>query len=196
MDSVRKILFLKKSELIKEIHHWRSCVPLWHPLGFVSLPLTEGAGWALKIHYWPKGTRKPKKPDWPIHDHRFHIESRVLLGVVGNWKYKIIEGGEERLFPVSYSGKDSVIMPHGNAITAVLDSKEYHVAGEVYEICRKTFHQAYVPIEESAITLVLQTDFVEQPPFVVGRLGIAIEEYKRTVYSKEKIWDAIINGSE
>lgn len=167
---------------------------MWHPLGFVSLPLKEGNGWALKLHYWPKGVRKPKSPDWQIHDHRFHIESRVLYGTIGNWIYRIEEGGDSRLFPVSYSGKDSILESNGLPVTAILEKEDYHKAGTVYEISRSVFHQAYVPLDSSVMTIVLQTDFVEKPPFVVGKNDVPIETYKRTCYDQSKLWREIKYG--
>lgn len=182
------------SGVLEKISDWRDGIPLWHPLGFVSLPLIESEGWVLKLHYWPNGMRKPKKPDWPIHNHRFRIESRVLYGAVENRLYGIEMGGEYRLFPVAYSGKDSVLEPSETFVTATLQNTEYHKAGVTYEIPRKVFHQTFVPINTSAMTIVLQTDLVDSPPFVVGKEEVVIEKYNRTFYDKQKLWHEIMFG--
>lgn len=196
MDEIRKLLFTDRSEVVSVILQMKGGVPLWHPLGFVSLLLKKGDGWALKLHYWPMETRRPKTPDWQIHDHRFHLESRVLNGALDNWTYRIEEGGSDRLLPVSYSGKDSVIEPSGRPVTAVLEKKETHSAGAVYTIPRTTFHQSFVSLDSCAITIVLQSDFVQQPPFVVGKEGVHIQEYRRFSYDKDKLWDEIQNSEE
>lgn len=80
-------------------------LPNWHPLGFVHAKLGENAeGEIFRLHLWLSGEGHKDEQSEKIHDHRFNIESRVLVGGIRNVLYDFEEDelGGERIVKVQY----------------------------------------------------------------------------------------------
>ena len=84
-------------------HLRRTCTPLWHPLGFVSCVIKDDANEAtVRVHYWPKGERRVKNPDWPIHTHTYDLSSFILAGRIRDLQYRVRSGEALTVYEVSY----------------------------------------------------------------------------------------------
>src|SRR5437879_13738561 len=80
--------------------------PLWHPLGFVSVVVKEDDAVAIRLHYWPAGERRPKNPNWPIHNHVFELCSTIITGEIIDRQYESCDGLERQIYRAVNSGPD------------------------------------------------------------------------------------------
>ena len=179
-----EFLNLPVSKLAEElVTRLPSTRPMWHPLGFVSTTLFNYQTGTLKLHLWPQGERRSKIPDWPIHDHSFHISSRILLGEVGSLNYSITEGTTFRRYSVTYVGEDSELRPTEQLVDCMESARAVMKAGSRYELPCGTYHENVVPTTELALTLVFKSRAAKSPPNVIGTLAIPdLPLYQRTPY--------------
>lgn len=61
-----------------------------HANGFVKVPLAEREGIRVRLHFWPADARGEEN----IHDHRWDMASRVLLGPLSNEVYALLPPGD------------------------------------------------------------------------------------------------------
>lgn len=174
-----------------------TCTPLWHPLGFVSCEILNDPGNIIvRVHYWPKGERRTKNPDWPIHTHVYDLSSLVLMGRVRDQQFREKQGSEYAVFSVSYSGENSAISWTGRNVAAELLVDEYHAAGEEYTVSVGTFHQTHVPQEETAATLVVQSNFQHSDPLVLGQASDQKYPYDRLPFDREQFWTSVSKATQ
>lgn len=167
-------------------------VPLWHPLGFVSCVIEEVAlSHIARVHYWPKGERRVKNPDWPIHTHTYRLQSLVLAGAVRDLQYRVQPGMEWCEYSVNYYNGGSEIVPTPNEVDTFAEVDELRRSGSRYEVSRGVYHQTFVPHEQSAVTLVLLTDHSFDAPKVLGSKLAERYPYDRISFDRERFWDAI-----
>ncbi|MEM1269316.1 MAG: hypothetical protein AAGI08_04625 [Bacteroidota bacterium] len=166
---------------------------MWHPLGFVSCTIIKDDTGVLKLHYWPANDRREKRPNWPIHDHAFHIHSQVLLGRVMSNFYDVSPGSDYRRYYVGYEGSDSILVPTDDLVDCELAERTVQAAGDRYEIAYKRYHENVVAAASEAMTLVYKeppssNEDAMVPPNVIGTIKIPnLPMYQRTEYSSDTI---------
>lgn len=166
--------------------------PLWHPLGFTSCLIDEVKNVReIRINYWPLQERRTKNPDWPIHTHRYHLSSMILAGSVQDIQYDTEGGNTDHIYEVRYSGKDSEIKKTNSGISLKENTCISRKTGEVYEVAKGVFHQSYVGMEETAITLVALSDFSDVNPLVVGQEANEFYPYERKPFSANNFWSKV-----
>ena len=169
-----------------------TCQPLWHPLGFVSCVIrSEKNSFITRIHYWPKFERRTKNPDWPIHTHVYDLSSQILDGRVRDIQYRLKDGADYAIYSVCYSGENSALnfTNEHTSIEKVIDA--VHEAGEEYTVAIGSFHQTRVPFDESAVSLVVLSNFVNFTPLVLGTLREKFFPYSRVKFDKLTFWNRI-----
>lgn len=166
-------------------------VPLWHPLGFVSCVIKQTEEFTLRVHLWPKGERRVKNPDWPIHTHSYFLSSFVLQGDIRDIRYKSIEDGQNVVYSVRYFQGGSEITQTEEKVGVVPLVDELRCEGDSYEVDLDVFHQSVVPIEQSAVTLVALSNFTDSPPLVLGSPADKRYPYDRTPYDKDLFWESV-----
>lgn len=163
--------------------------PLWHPLGFVSCVIRKvDQEFTTRIHYWPKLERRTKNPDWPIHNHTYDLYSCILEGRVRDIRYDLVEGNEYTIYSVSYSGQNSTINQTDRRTSVKQAVNAVHEVGEEYNIAAGTFHQSQVLREETAITLVVLTNFADGQPLVLGTAEEKQYPYDRVAFDNFSFW--------
>jgi hypothetical protein len=168
------------------------CQPLWHPLGFVSCVIRdEPRDRLVRVHYWPKDERRTKNPDWPIHTHVYDLSSLVLMGRVRDMQYRKKRGSEYAVYSVSYKDSDSSISRTGQDLSIELSVDQYHVAGQEYLVPVGSFHQTMVPPDESALTLVVLSNFQDKAPLVLGQPGNQSYPYNRIAFDRGTFWRTV-----
>ena len=61
----------------------------------------------------------------------------------------------------------------------------------MYEVAKGVFHQSYVGMEETAITLVALSDFSDVNPLVVGQEANEFYPYERKPFSANNFWSKV-----
>ncbi len=180
--------------VVREWNALTSRQPYWHPLGFVSCLLREGEGSTIRLHYWPKNDRRPKTPNWPIHNHRFDLQSEVLNGTIRDARYNLIEPESREsyvIYSVKYNGIHSEIVPTGRVVGLRVRSIDIWAVNSVYRIPFGDFHETIVEFEDEALTLVECSNFQPVDPSVVGRLGEASVYYQRAEFNRMRFWQVV-----
>lgn len=165
--------------------------PFWHPLGFVSCIIKKNEQVTLRVHYWPKGERRVKNPDWPIHNHSYFLSSYILLGNVRDIRFKATEGSQYLAYSVKYCDGGSAINQTAEKFSVEPIVDELRKAGDSYEVDSSVFHQSIVPKDSSAVTLVALSQFTDSPPIVLGSRGEESYPYERMPYSKDVFWENV-----
>lgn len=198
-DDCARLLDAPRKELLAELSRNARGVPLWHPLGFVSCTMASGPDWALKVHLWPKSRRLTKRPNWPIHDHVYRIDSRILQGSIRNRVYTVNPGSRFELYSVDYENKASSLLPSGTRVDISIASSTSLSVDSRYRIELGTFHHSYVAQTALAASLVLKTLRTSVGPYVVGRpysSKIRLPLYAREPYPSDVFWRLVLAGSE
>jgi GrpB-like predicted nucleotidyltransferase (UPF0157 family) len=190
-DDCLRLMAAPRDELIATLTSNRRGTPLWHPLGFVSCTICAGLGWALKVHVWPKGSRRAKQPNWPIHDHLFRIDSRLLQGSIRNRVYEVRAGESLEMYSVDYESKASTLVPTGRFVDVTLARSAIQATDSRYVVELGEFHHSYVPTNALAASVVLKTARIEAHPFVIGRRQTTAAQlplYERATYPPDVFW--------
>lgn len=168
------------------------CVPLWHPLGFVSCVIRGELGqYVVRVHYWPRDERRVKNPDWPIHTHVYALSSFVLSGVVRDLQYGLVPGDQYVIYRVRYYGGDSEIVRTNKCTGIEVASDQLRKGGEQYWVEQGVFHQTQVPREKSAVTLVVLSDLKDEAPLVLGTPQEQRYPYERIAFDRQRFWRAV-----
>ena len=190
-DDCLRLMEAPRDELIATLSSNQRDTPLWHPLGFVSCTISEGVGWALKVHVWPKGSRLAKRPNWSIHDHVFRIHSRLLQGSLRNRVYEVRPGSSLEIYSVDYESKASALIPTGRFVDVTLARSDSQPKDSRYVVEIGQFHHSHVPTNTLAASLVLKTGRIEARPLVIGRRhssAIQLPVYERSTYPPSVFW--------
>lgn len=171
-----------------ELLHSENIEPLWHPLGFVSCILKEEKDEIIKLHYWPKGERKTKVPNWPIHNHAYDIESTILYGEIKNIFYTISESGPYKVYEVIYDKKNSYLKEKIlGKVNLNKKSELISKKGDSYTIKKHNFHESIIPLNQETLTLVRKTNFTKTAPRVISSKyeKKSPEYYHRSEFNKD-----------
>jgi hypothetical protein len=160
--------------------------PSWHPLGFVHCELARVGGSIYRLHLWPFRERRPKTPDWPIHNHVFDLTSKVLAGVITNREYSVCEkdDGGHSLYSVEYALNGSRIVRTETSVDVRLIHECSYERGGRYCVKRGQFHSSHVAFLAFAATLVKTSDHRNESPLVVGGTQDCESEYS---YYREQV---------
>jgi hypothetical protein len=148
----------------------------WHPLGFAIVKLFETGSYKYRLHFWPKNERKPKEPDWQIHNHIFDLESLVICGKIGSKEFIVQEDTECNTshleYEVIYHKQGSSIVTTDRLLKVSLDNEKWTSVGASYQVECGVFHQTYVKMDEFAASLVrTSNEKIQSSPIVVGDSG-------------------------
>lgn len=176
-------------------------IPLWHPLGFVSCVIYSVKGeYDIRVHFWPKGERRTKNPDWPIHTHSYALSSVVLKGRVRDLQYKVVDGSDHSAYKVNYFDGGSEIVKTGTTMALKESVNTIHETGEQYTVEQGIFHQSCVDLDQKAVTLVALSEMTRNAPLVLGSDADARYPYERLPFDRELFWtevkEAIISMKE
>jgi hypothetical protein len=140
-----------------------------HALGMLQAELDE----RVRIHVWHPELREiPKHSLRAVHDHRFDIESAVVIGQIIDKPYivtferpYILEGFEEtRVYEIRHAkiqrGTDDDVRLIGAAWAKAAQTRIID-AGLSYRIERRSFHTTNV--HNLAVTVIFRANFDELP---------------------------------
>ena len=168
------------------------CVPRWHPLGFVSCVISkQDEEFITRVHYWPKFDRRTKNPQWPIHSHAYDLSSYILEGSVRDIQYQQTEGTDYTVYSVSYGGNDSAINISHKQISIKKVVDQVRNVGEEYSVAVGSLHQTKVSLGESAVSLVVTSNFSDVVPIVLGQPGEERYPYDRVEFDRFVFWKRI-----
>lgn len=131
-----------------------------HGIGVLQRYVREDVAHEVRVHVWHPDLVRPGITErGAVHDHRFDLESRVIVGRIGELIYETEEvpGGGWQPWLVENArsagpakGYDGRCVPHGPEMSAKILSRQ-HEPGSWYELPRGTFHQTIVT--ELAVTI-------------------------------------------
>ena len=189
--------------LLDSVSRWIDRVrptALLHPHGFyvILLSRTDSAEW--RFHIWPKGKRSITGLPCMVHTHDKTVESKILLGQLVNVEYSVSNVLEDGLpiYEVAYKG-DKYDQTTSNQLNKTGVRVEHHEVsrlqyheGDSYCIQAHSFHEAIVPEDISAATIVCMHSRVSGAIRVLGVDGYPeTVEFHRNERSAKEINDLL-----
>lgn len=143
----------------------------WNPMGFMVIPLgTHQELGILRLHIWPKDLRKLTPKGKPIHNHAWHLASRILSGVYSDDIYVVRvleyypadenqrrERGLMRVFSIGFGDTGGILETDGSCVKVVLDEHRIVNAGEHHLIEQGVFHRTTIAHDKFVATLVFDS---------------------------------------
>ena len=137
----------------------------WNPVGFMVFPLGlhETLG-SLRLHFWPRGERKVSAHRPNIHNHAWHLASKVLRGVYRDTLFTVQEAHENETEGTlgvytsrfTSSGTD-ILSTSGQRAFALPYNRRLIPAGNVHDIEAGTYHLPNIRADELVATLVVDS---------------------------------------
>lgn len=184
-------------EVAGTVNEYRERQPLWHPLGFVGCFLSPARDTSVRIHYWPKGERRPKQPHWPIHTHAFGLTSTVLLGAVTDRRYATREGANFAPYGIDYiddEGRESRLAEGNGLLEATCVEEQTYQAGASYHVPMNTFHTSDVRLDDEAVTIVTVSKVQSSGCIVLGAPRTETVGYERSPFDRDLFWRKVANA--
>lgn len=140
-----------------------------HGLGMLQRELSEHT----RVHVWhPSLVRVPDGGYRQIHDHRFDLQSFVVLGSIRDTSFEVTPadpryGADTKMWAIKHAkmqdGDDCTFLGEVN-----VEKREEVIlsAGSVYRIPRGDFHSSSIGV--LTITIVHRSNFGEAPARVLG----------------------------
>ncbi|HEU4327038.1 MAG TPA: hypothetical protein VFS21_28110 [Roseiflexaceae bacterium] len=132
----------------------------WHPSGFAVIPLNERNDHMLaRIHIWPTPAPPRPNPDWPIHNHTWAIDSRILCGALTDETIAVTsdpEGAHVLYLPACAADGTGMLVRSEARVSATVTRRSTYHAGEQYYLAPDAFHVS-VPAPDLTATVVVMT---------------------------------------
>lgn len=143
----------------------------WNPMGFMVLPLGSHQELGiLRLHVWPKDLRKLTPKGEPIHNHAWHLASRILMGIYNDDIY-VVRGAESypgdenqrkeqelmRVFSIGFGDIGGTLETDGSCVRVVLNEHRIVNAGEYHSIEQGVFHRTTITHDKFVATLVFDS---------------------------------------
>lgn len=115
---------------------------LWHPLGFIDIPIERDSSGKLVIHVWHPDFGRPQLPQQICHSHGWTLHSAVLAGAIENQTFEVAsdQAGDQRLYKVRYDGPKSISDPLDKRVTSKRVDEVQLYTGEQYTVADNSFH--------------------------------------------------------
>ena len=169
----------------------RDLTGVWHPLGFLCLPIERLGDHGICVHQWTLALR-PCLTTSAIHSHSWDLTSYVLYGGLRNERVQVIDDPDfptHRVFDVRSYGDVDEIGATTRLVSYRAESVEAHGAGGVYSLPAGEFHTTVLADEHGAATVALgrgreqaadlTLGAVDTPSHVVRRRRCAAPETAR-----------------
>lgn len=152
----------------------------WHPSGFGVIPLLpQNDELLMRLHVWPTPAPARPSPDWPIHNHTWAIDSRILCGALTDETVAVTpdpRGAHMLYTPVCGLDGATFLTRTGARVAAAVTRRATYLPGQQYHLEPDLFHVS-VPAAGLTATVVVMT----RPSFgatrVLGDLDGA-EQYR------------------
>jgi hypothetical protein len=129
-------------------------VPRVHGNGFIQLDLTD----RVRLHVWGHKDIPQQKVYTGHHDHMFGFVSRVLLGKMGNSRYRPIQDPDGRFMVHKAQVRDredTVLRPVGERVTLIHEGTSWYGPGQTYSMKPGEIHESLV--DELTVTVITKT---------------------------------------
>lgn len=140
----------------------------WNPMGFMVFPLGSHPELGiLRLHVWPRNLRKLTPKGEPIHNHAWHLASRILTGVYSDDVYTVTEHkpdpidesqrrqrGLLRVFSVGYGNTGGILETDGSCMRVELKEHRIVEANQHHFIEEGVFHNTTIAHDKLVATLV------------------------------------------
>jgi hypothetical protein len=177
----------------------RSCkaslTPVWHPLGFIHVELAQSEiKDCFRMHVWSSDHRDAREQGDKIHDHLFHVKSRVVFGSIKNIRYQFIPNaqGNHREVRVNYA-------PHGSSL---LDSNLYGDLEEIgcdvlrapteYIVAKFELHETLLDTSDLALTIVHTTESEDYQPRAIFRRDAPLPPVRAPIPCDKALWHSLL----
>lgn len=171
----------------------------WNPGGFIVFPLgLHSTLGSLRLHVWPAGFTRETAQGPNIHNHAWHLASRILVGRYTDRLYQLETQppvnvsesnltlhGFSRLFTTRRNGNgQDDLLQDGRLVRPVPILDRSVPAGQTHTIEAGVYHITTIPVDELAATLV-----VDSPAFAMTT-HVLLNDARSEIDRKREIVDA------
>ncbi|GHJ53032.1 hypothetical protein Nm8I071_23390 [Nonomuraea sp. TT08I-71] len=129
---------------------------IYHPLGFIYVPMLKDDGGMLRLHLWLDGGTPEDITTSPYHMHTWNLTSYVHCGSLENQMIKVDAGGPlgpYRVFEIIGNRQRGELQATDEEVRARIDSVERVTAGNVYRIPAGQYHTTVNTSEGDLVTV-------------------------------------------
>lgn len=147
-------MLIKVSDALDRLDEFRV-----HPLGFWYLKIKISDLFMVRMHVWTEKNRSNSFVENDIHQHSFHLVSRVLLGNIDNRLFNFVpnQAGSEVEYKIQYSGLRTTINPTGRVGYLSKIAQFSSPAGTSYELDAGIPHEITIT-KHPCVTSVLMEE--------------------------------------
>ncbi|WP_405432285.1 hypothetical protein [Micromonospora sp. NBC_00617] len=174
----------------------------WHPNGFAvfEVEFVEGLG-LIRLHVWPQHLRPALDGHPEIHQHSFHLYSRIICGTYLENQFEISEVNRERensaddhlrtyqVAPTGRGGPD-IVQEGDRPMVArpLFDSDLIFSSGSWHDLPAGVFHSTPIPVDTFCATLaVLSPHLPGVADILVGKPGFRGARRVRPMVAREEL---------
>jgi hypothetical protein len=144
--------------LLREIADGRrDLTGVWHPLGFLCLPIERLGDHGVCVHQWTLAL-PPCLTTSAVHSHSWDLSSYVLYGKLRNERMRVVDSPDfptHRVFDVRSHGDVDELSATTRLVSYHLESVNQYGEGGVYYLPAGEFHATVLADEKGAATVAL-----------------------------------------
>jgi hypothetical protein len=172
-----------------------SLTPTWHPLGFIHVKLAQGeVNDSFRMHVWSSAYRDSREQGEKIHDHLFHIKSRVVFGSIKNVRYQFIPkvGGGHRVVQVDYAPQHSSLRETGIYGNLEEVSGDLFQAPTEYMVSKFELHETFLAASDLALTVVHTTEPEDYKPRAIFKRDARLPPLREPAPCDKGLWYSLL----
>jgi hypothetical protein len=172
-----------------------SLTPVWHPLGFIHVKLAQGEMKdTFRMHVWSSVHRDAREQGDKIHDHLFHVRSRVVFGSIKNIRYRFTPNahGNHREVRIDYTYQDSSLRETNLYGDIEEISADVFRAPTEYVISTSELHETLLFASELAMTVVHTTEPADYRPRAIFRRDSPLPSVRTPVLCNKTLWHGLL----
>jgi len=198
LDKAASFLEVASPLVLREVVPHLDDIPArWNPGGFMVFPLGlhDELG-SLRLHVWAAGVPRQTDQGPNIHEHGWHLSSKIIAGPYTDNLYKLDQAAlldsetlvnEDGLLGLymtrrNAEGQDSLITD-GTLVRPKLIAERSVPEAEVHHIEAGVYHLTTIPLEQLVATLV-----VDSPAFVEST-GVLLASTKPQIARNRRMVD-------
>ena len=160
---------------------------VWHPLGFVYLPLHRESKRTLRLHIWASELPRATLTTSPYHCHAWDLTSYVYCGRLSNVLVDVRPASaapDYRIFHISGDSRIDLLQPTADVVSATIVSADDVVSGQTYTIPAGRYHATNVGDCLTATVVVAQRR-PSFPEFTLGPVALGAHRTHRQPVSAD-----------
>jgi hypothetical protein len=145
------------SDVLNEVAQNRTSISgVWHPLGFMCLPVERTGEDGVCVHVWSDSFPRVSSTTSIMHAHSWDLISYVLYGSIRNEVIDVTDAADEatyRVFEIRSKGDVDEVRETSRLVRCEVRVAKLNHQGDVYSLDAGVFHATVVRGEAATVAL-------------------------------------------